>query len=106
MNSALKDPLGRLVVLHDATWYGRILKGHPNLAPHRALVEQTVRTPAAVHPSVSDPDCRLYYGPAPIADRMMCVVANVREGFVMTAYFCKRLKPGASEWPPPNPSKE
>ncbi len=30
---------------------------------------------------------------------MICVVADIRRGFVKTAYLCKRIKPGSQEWP-------
>jgi hypothetical protein len=30
---------------------------------------------------------------------MICVVADVTAGRVKTAYFAKRIKPGAMEWP-------
>lgn len=93
------DPLGRLIELHDWTWWGHIVKGHPEVRFMRAEVERTLATPTAIHHSSSDPLCRLYYGPSPRPMLMICVVADVAAGLVKTAYFAKRIKPGAQEWP-------
>ena len=107
-DTVLLDPLGRSIVLSDATWYGHILKGHPDMAGARPHAEQTVGSPEAIHLSASDGECRLYYSPPgqPTGPaRMICVVANIQQGFVKTAYFCKRIKPGAREWPLQKPSR-
>ena len=36
----LVDPLGRHVTLHDFTWYGHILKRHPEMRPLRDSVDR------------------------------------------------------------------
>jgi hypothetical protein len=97
-DTTLIDPLGREVVLHDRTWNGHIIKGHPEVDGHRALVEQAVRAPDEVRVSRSDPDCRLYYGPGPWPDVRIMVVADVVHGLVKTAHLAKKISGGAVEW--------
>ena len=94
---SLTDPLGRTLTLHDSGWFGHVLKRHPEMRPHRTLVEQAVRSPMRICFSTSDPDCRLYYGPGPRGGIMVCVVADVVAGLVKTAYLASRQK-GAVEW--------
>jgi hypothetical protein len=71
----------------------------------REAAETAVANPDAIYQSRSDPDCRLYYRAGARAGLMICVVADAAAGFVKTAYLSKRIKPGAKEWPSPNPSK-
>lgn len=93
------DLLGRQIELADWTWWGHILKGHPEMHGLREEVEQTLARPVSIHFSASDPDCRLYYGPSPRPGLMICVVVDVTAGIVKTAYLAKRIKPGGQEWP-------
>lgn len=94
----LTDPLGRAITLHAHTWYGHIIKGHPEVAGHRALVEGAVTAPHEIRYSTSDPDCRVYYGSGPSPGLLVAVVADVVAGFVKTAYLANRMK-GVPEWP-------
>lgn len=102
-DTTLTDPLGRCVVLHDRTWYGHIIKGHPEVARSRPLVEQAIRAPEEVRVSNSDPNCRLYYGPGPRAGLLVQVVVDIALGVVKTAHFAKRVTGGSIEWLPPKP---
>jgi hypothetical protein len=102
-DSALLDPLGRRIVLADATWYGHILRRHPDLRAHRRFVEQVVAAPDVIRVSQSDADCRLYYCPGPRPGVSMSVVANVVVGQVLTAHPVKKVSGGAVEWSRPNP---
>ena len=97
-DTSLRDPLGRMVVLHERTWYGHIVRGHPEVATHRALVEAAVRQPDAIRHSRSDPECRLYFGPGPRPGVRMMVVADVAQGIVKTAHLVKKIFGGAVEW--------
>ncbi len=94
----LTDPLGRRLVLYDRTWYGHIVKGHPEVRRHRYLVEAAVRAPVEIRNSQSDVDCRLYFGPGPRADVRIMVVADIVRGLVKTAHLAKRITGGAVEW--------
>jgi hypothetical protein len=98
-NETLTDPLNRYIVLHDRTWFGHILKGHPEIASSRHLAEMAVRQPIEIRESRADPDCRLYYGRGPRIGLMIMVVADVRLGFVKTAHLAKSITGGAREWP-------
>jgi hypothetical protein len=104
-DSTLRDPLGRQITLHDHTWYGHILKGHPEVRHDRAAVQQAVTSPELIQLSTSDPDCRLYYSQPSTTGRMLVVVADVTKGVLKTAYAAKKIKSGATEWSPPKPSK-
>lgn len=94
----LVDPLGRTIVLHDRTWYGHIVKGHPNVSKHRVLAESAVRAANEIRFSRSDADCRLYYGSGPRPGLQMVVVADVLVGVVKTAYLSRRVSGGDIEW--------
>lgn len=100
-DSTLVDPLGRPVVLHDRTWYGHILRGHPELAACRALVNAAVEEPELIRRSTADVDCRLYYGAGPRTVVRIVVVADVAVGIVKTAYLTKKESAGAIEWSRP-----
>ena len=90
------DPLGRSITLHDHTWFGHIIKGHPELRGDRALVDQAIRSPSTIRFSAADVNCRVYYGSGP-AGLLLAVVADVVGGFVKTAYRTRAAK-GVVEW--------
>ena len=103
-NQTLTDPLGRPITLHNRTWYGHILKNHPELRPHRRLVEEAVAAPREIRIDTSDAgDGRLYYGTGPRPGMMIVVAANVVVGHVLTAHLTKVPKAGAIEWSSPTP---
>jgi hypothetical protein len=99
-DASLTDPLGRTVVLHDHTWYGHVLKRHPDVRMLRRFAEQAVTAPVAISFSKSEVDCRLYFGSTPASGIMVAVVADVAIGVVKTAYRVVRVT-GTQEWPPP-----
>lgn len=105
-DSVLVDPLGRTIELSDATWFGHIIKGHPEMAGRRVNVEAAILSPREIRHSTSDENCRLFDGSPVMMGLMICVVAEVVGGYVKTAYLSKRIKQGVIEWQPPNPSKE
>lgn len=92
------DPLGRSITLHDRTWYGHVIKGHPDVVAHRHLAEEAIRRPEQVRTSSSDPGCRKYIGPGPRPSVKMVVIADVAMGIVKTAYLSRRIT-GEIEWP-------
>ena len=96
-DTTLIDPLSRRIVLHDRTWWGHIVKFHPDMRGQRPAVESAVRSPLSIHFSASDADCRLYYGQTSNSGVMVAVVADVAAGFVKPAYRTDRAK-GAIEW--------
>ena len=96
-DSILKDPLGRTVTFHDRTWFGHILKRHPELANHRSLTEGAIGKPIEIRFSTYDPDCRTYYGTGPRNGILIAVVADVVNGFVKTGFLTDRMK-GTVEW--------
>lgn len=100
----LIDPLDREIILSDRTWYGHIVKGHPEIATHRNLVEGAIESPDEIRFSQADAQCRLYFAAAPQPRLEICVVADVVAGVVKTAYFCRRRSGGAIEWPTSTPT--
>ncbi len=95
---SFEDPLGRHIVLHERTWYGHVVKGHPDLASHRSLVEVAISNPEEIRHSTSDPDCRIYYGRGPRESVLIAVVVDVRIGIVKTVYLAKKPGAGDTEW--------
>ena len=98
-DSTLKDPLGRVLVLSERTWYGHVLRGHPEMKGLRRLVEAAIRRPDEVRFSQSDPDCRLYFAAGPRPALRILVVGDVVGGFVKTAHLARRISGGDREWP-------
>lgn len=93
----LQDPLGRDITLYDRTWFGHIIKRHPELQSFRHVVEQAVCHPLEIRFSAYDPDCRTCYGVGPRPGIMTAVVIDVVNGLVKTAFPTDRMK-GALEW--------
>jgi len=100
-DSTIEDPLRRTIRLTNATWFGHILKGHPDLSLQRLTVEHTVRRPMEIQVSTYDADCRVYYSRPNKAGRMIVVVADVVQGIVKTAYAAIKKKKGTVEWKAP-----
>jgi|SRR5882724_2082343 len=97
-DSTIQDPLGRTIRLTNATWFGHILKGHPDLALQRLRVEHAVRQPMEIQISTYDDNCRVYYSQPNKAGRMIVVVADVVAGIAKTAYAAIKKKKGRVEW--------
>jgi hypothetical protein len=97
-DSTIEDPLGRSIRLTNATWFGHIVKGHPDMSLQRLTVEHTVRRPLEIQLSTYDPDCRVYYSHPNKAGQMIVVVADVVTGIVKTAYEAIKKKKGTIEW--------
>ena len=97
-DTTLKGPLGRDIVLHDRTWHGHIVKGHPDMDRHKDLVEHTVQSPDEIRQSRADENCRIYFGPGPRPGVIIMVVADVVARVVKTAHLAKKVTGGAMEW--------
>ena len=93
----LIDPLGRSITLHDHTWFGHIIKGHPEMKTRRPDVEKAIQSPDQICYSNSAVECRLYFAPDRSAVMFIAVVADVVQGLVKTAYLAKAPK-GLVEW--------
>src|SRR3954470_9855349 len=101
-DTSLVDPLGRIIVLHNHTWYGHITKRHPELRRHRGLVEQAITNPIEIRISVADSQVRIYCGAGPRTGIITTVFATLAGGFVKTAHFLRAAK-GEIEWSKPTP---
>ena len=96
--SNLTDPLGREIVLHDRTWYGHIVLGHPEMQEYRMLAEEAIRSPDEIRLSRSDANCRVYFGAGPRPGIRIMVVADVIAGVVKTAHLARKISGGPVEW--------
>ena len=98
------DPLGRQITLHNHTWFGHILRRHPDLRAHRRLVEETITAPLSIRFADGQPvDTRLYYGVGPRSGMLIVLAADLTAGHVLSAHLAKVAKPGAIEWSPTTP---
>ena len=94
----LTDPLWREISLHERTWVGHIIRGHPELAEYRHYVERAITAPMEIRESNSDPKCRLYYGIGPRETVQMMVVVDLSLGIVKTAHWARTITGGKVEW--------
>ena len=99
MNTRITDPIGRSITLHDRTWFGHIVKGHPDIAAHRDLVEPAIANPNQIRLSNAGPEGRLYFGTGPRVGIMVVVVVDVELALVKTAHLARKPSGGAVEWP-------
>ena len=99
-DALLTDPLGRTFTLASHTWYGHILVGHPEMRPHRALVEQAIVAPICIRLSQSSADCRICYGAGPRSGVFVAVVVDIILRIVRTAYLTRTVTSGRLEWQP------
>ena len=97
-DTELTDSLGRRIVVHDRTWWGHILKGHPEMRKLRPEAEQAIREPLAIWTNRASPDCRLYFGKGPREGIMVVAVADVVLGRMKTAHLASKITGGREEW--------
>lgn len=98
----LRDYAGRSVRLTDER-LAHILE-HPEMAGMEPAIVRTLREPAAVVQSLSDPAARLhyrFYSGTRVGDKFLCVVVKVADddAFVLTAYLTDKIKKGVRLWP-------
>jgi hypothetical protein len=84
-------------MLHDHTWFGHVVKGHPDVRRERTSALEAISKPLEIRYSTSDVNCRLYYGASLVPGIMIVVVADVVAGYVKTVYRAKKMK-GDVEW--------
>lgn len=98
----LLDYAGRSVRLTDER-LAHILE-HPEMTGMEAAIVRTLREPAVVIQSSSDPAARLhyrFYSGTRVGDKFLCVVVKVAgdDAFVLTAYLTDKIKKGVRLWP-------
>jgi len=97
-NNDLIDPLGRRITFHNHTWYGHILRAHPELKSERSRIEETLRRPNKICLSISSPELRYYYISANRTGLFLRVVVDIQKGHVRTAHYIRTLEGGPVEW--------
>ena len=95
-----------MIAFHEGTWYGHILKGHPEMRDTRRLVEEAIEVPSEIRFSRSDPDCRLYFRLSSRGNLYIMVVVDVTDRFVKTAHWARKISGGRVEWSKTRPWKE
>ena len=93
------DPLGRSITLHDRTWFGHILPGHPDMEVHRALLFRAIHNPLSILFEPGMPHGRRYIGIGPRPERVILVAADIELGLVKSAFIIpeRRIR-GEVEW--------
>ncbi|MDI3462087.1 MAG: hypothetical protein OJF50_000908 [Nitrospira sp.] len=99
---SIRDCFGRLIRLTDERMV-HILQ-HPEMIGMEAEVAYVLQRPAEVRLSHSDRTVQLfyeYYAKTRVGGKWLCAVVKYAtdDGFVVTAYFTDRLKPGERLWP-------
>ncbi len=95
----LIDPLGRQITLHDRTWYGHILPGHPDMHDHRVLLSHAISDPLSIRFDLKLASVRRYIGIGPRSKRVIMVAADVELGLVKSAFVVpERRVHGEIEW--------
>ena len=91
--------LGKLIQVSQDRWELIVTKKHTSIAGREREVRLALIEPEQVRRSKSDPDVYLYY--RAFGGRHLCVVAKHHngDGFIVTAYFTKRVKVGERIWP-------
>jgi hypothetical protein len=98
----LTDHEGRRIRLTDERW--RHIVEHPEMAPMRERLEETIAAPESVVESLSDPAARLYYRfyqRTIVGGKYLCAVVRITpdDALVVTAYLTDRIKKGKIIWP-------
>jgi hypothetical protein len=95
----VKTPLGHSVILTRDRWREIIRYKHPALAGHEEQVRLSLSEPDVIRASVLDADVHLYYRATERG--FLCTVVGgteVKQRFIITAYFTKALKEGHDLW--------
>lgn len=98
----LKDYQGRAVRLTDERLAH--IREHPEMVGLEQAIADTLRQPAMVIQSLSDPSAalhyRFYFGTR-VGDKWLCVVVkySALDTFVLTAYLTDKPKQGTQLWP-------
>lgn len=102
--STLRDFQGRAVRLSDERLAH--IHEHAEMVGLDSAIAETLRAPAIVVQSLSDPASALHYRfylGTRVGDKWLCVVVkySVLDAFVLTAYLTDKPKKGIQLWPKP-----
>lgn len=76
---------------------------HPEMKNQLGRMNEALRNPDIVKRSIRSENILLFYKhypTTPVTEKILCVIvrATHEEGFILTAYFTDRLKPGETIW--------
>ena len=97
-NVELTDPLGRRITISNHTWYGHILRAHPELKSERSRIEKAIEKPEKIKISITSPEIRHYYISANRTGLYLRVVVDIQKGIVKTAHYARTIERGSLEW--------
>lgn len=91
-------PLGKYVRTTEEYWRYIVTFKHPSMAGNIREVELALADPDNIRKSRSDDRVYLYYRRA--GNRIICVAVRHLngDGFIITAYFTKKVKEGVLIW--------
>ena len=105
-DETILDPTGFEAIFTDECWTGHIVTGHPEMAPFRQRIVETIANPDAIYSGKRDPRSRIYakkYAETPGVGRelTLLVYAKVEARYVATAYFAAQAIRALGEriWP-------
>jgi hypothetical protein len=91
------DPEGNRVVILAGIWFGKVLRDHPDLAPHFAVVLRAIREPDHVAPDPRFRGRRHHYLRNAGPSRWLLVVLSYeQEPVLLLTTFANRKDP--SSW--------
>ena len=96
---SVTTPLGHRVVLTRDRWRVIVRYKHPALTGHDEDVQDCLRDPDRIRASAKDPNTHLDY--RTMERCILCVLVageELRQRFVVTAYFTQSLKQGQDLW--------
>ncbi len=88
----IEDKFGNRICLTRERWNHALKHKIPNL-DH---LESCLQNPVEVRKSKYDEDARLYY--RKLGGEYVCVVVQIEDGFIMTAYTTEGMKEGETVW--------
>jgi hypothetical protein len=95
---AVKTKQGFLIKTTKAYWNIITNIKHPSIWGKEKAVKETLFFADEIRISKRDPDVYLLY--KKYGDKFLCAVVRIhkKEGFIITAYYTKRIKEGELQW--------
>lgn len=88
----VEDRFGNRICLTRERWNHALRHKIPNLD----VLEGCLKNPDEVRKSKYDEDARIYYQRND--GEYVCIVVQIEDGFIMTAYTTERMKEGKTIW--------
>ncbi|MCK4641036.1 MAG: hypothetical protein KAU06_06845 [Candidatus Marinimicrobia bacterium] len=96
------DPEGRNVTLHRHTFYGHILKNHPQPYIKQESIQSTIENPKHIKESETVENSLIYVSSTTDSKDFNVTTkfdSDLKSGYVTSAYVSKKPKKGSIIWP-------